>query len=162
MLDQFFDSAFTNSDTMGELGDKVDIIKAATKAYYMRQFAAENNILPEIFEMVALDENGKINRDLYESVSEHINVMTKAVARLVKHIKPYKDASTAWAEAMDEDETENTGSSDSSSDNSSEEDTGDDFGFGSDDNFDMGDFGDEDTSSGEEDTSGEASEPNEE
>lgn len=162
MLDQFFDSAFTNSDTMGELGDKVDIIKAATKAYYMRQFAAENNILPEIFEMVALDENGKINRDLYESVSEHINVMTKAVARLVKHIKPYKDASTAWAEAMDEDETENTGSSDSGSDSSSEEDTGDDFGFGSDDNFDMGDFGDEDTSSGEEDTSGEASEPNEE
>ena len=122
----------------------------------MRQFAAENNILPEIFEMVALDENGKINRDLYESVSEHINVMTKAVARLVKHIKPYKDASTAWAEAMDEDETENIGSGDSSSDDgSSEEDTGDDFGFGSDDNFDMGDFGDEDTS-------GEASEPNEE
>ena len=117
--------------------------------------------------MVALDENGKINRDLYESVSEHINVMTKAVARLVKHIKPYKDASTAWAEAMDEDETENTGSSDSGDDGSSEEDTGDDFGFGSDDNFDMDGFGDEGTSNGEEDTSGEASsdessEPNEE
>ena len=87
--------------------------------------------------------------------------MTKAVARLVKHIKPYKDASTAWAEAMDEDETENTGSSDSGDDNSSEEDTGDDFGLGSDDDFDMGDFGDEDTS-GEEALSTDTSEPNEE
>ena len=162
MLEQFFDSAFTNSDTMGELGDKSDIVKAATKAYYMRQFAAENNILPEIFEMVALDENGKINRDLYESVSEHINVMTKAVARLVKHIKPYKDASTEWAESMNEDETENTGSDDSSDDSSGDENTSDDFDFGEEDDFNMDDFGDEDASSGEDDAADESSEPNEE
>lgn len=137
-LDQFLDSSFINSDTSEELGDKLDIVRGAVKAMYLREWMAENNFLPEIFELVTEDENGSINRDVYESTAEHINKMTKAFARFIKSIKPIKDAAGEWVEGMGEDETDNSSSDSDSSDRDSSDDDG------GDDEFDMGGFDTED------------------
>lgn len=136
-LTQIFDTSFANSDTMGELGDQVDLLKETAKAMLMRDWMAQNNYMSEVFEFVTEDENGKINRDLYEGASDHVAKLTKAVARFLKALRPNIEASNTYAEANQIEEPENSGSSDTGGEDDSEGGGGDDFG--GDDDFGFGD-----------------------
>lgn len=124
MLQHIFDDAFANSDTMGLAGDKINILKSATLSYFMRDYIAKNKVVPELFELVTLDEAGNINLDLYDECSKHVNTLTRAVNRFVKSIKPMKDASDEVLNKLEEGETEHT--EDSSDYNENE--GGDEYG----------------------------------
>ena len=160
-LNHFFDSSFANSDTMGELGDRVDLIKDAVFHMYMRQWIVEHNMLPELYELVTEDENGKISRDVYEDISDHIHKLTKAIARLSKSLIPNIEAGNKWAEAHELEETSDNSSDDD--DSSDESDTDDSASDDSDsDEFSMDDIGMDEPEDTEETEDSEASEPNEE
>ena len=125
---------------------------------YMRQWIVEHNMLPELYELVTEDENGKISRDVYEDISDHIHKLTKAIARLSKSLIPNIEAGNKWAEAHELEET-----SDNSSDDSSEEDSDtDDSASDDSDEFSMDDIDMDEPEDTEEADDSEASEPNEE
>ena len=122
---------------------------------YMRQWIVEHNMLPELYELVTEDENGKISRDVYEDISDHIHKLTKAIARLSKSLIPNIEAGNKWAEAHELEETSDNSSDDSDSDSDSGEDS--DTGDSDSDEFSMDDLSMDESEDTEED-----SEPNEE
>lgn len=99
-LTAYVDSSWFTNDLGGELSNEVDVAKAAIKAYYVRKWLAENNVLPELTDLVTIDENGSPMLDIFEAQSNHINALTKSLSRLmVKTFKTREDANKV-VEAM--------------------------------------------------------------
>lgn len=130
----FMDDTFANSDSMGEMGEKVDFIRESLKAMMARQWMAENNYMTELFDLTVEDETGKINRDIYQDISDHNSKLIRAFATFIQAIKPMKEAGDKYLEETGEDETDSY-SNDSGDEGG--EDTGgeDDFGFDDDMGF---------------------------
>lgn len=143
VLPAFISSDIFNNEIMGDLGDSVDITVNILKAYYQRQFLRKNNILPELFDLIKVDDQHGAMFDLLEmheqygtSISKSlVNFMTKMLLRTEK-------TNQIVQQLHDRSETEAGSSSDSSSDDSGSE--GNEGGEGGDD-FDLGgDFGEGD------------------
>lgn len=102
MLDQIINSDFMTSDSVGELEAQVGMVKAVIKAHYMRHEMAKIGLLPEMAELMTLDDKGKPVVKVYDELSTHINTLTKVMGRLMEGIRPIRDASNDVNEGKDE------------------------------------------------------------
>lgn len=118
-----------NSDFAGMAADKLDEVQYIFKAYFMRKYMRDNNILPEIAEEMEKITNDDNLTSFLSTQSNHINQITKLVVKLLQKTHPV-------GVAADKDISNITGGEDLTAGSSSTADSGgnDDFGTG----FDTG------------------------
>lgn len=129
----------------GEVANNIDGIRAGVRAYFIRQWMSDNNVMPELSELTTTDEEGRPKIDLFEIQKEHSTGLTRTFTKFITSLKPMKDASDKdlAATGMDTGSTGGFGGDSSSTDNTT---GGDEFGFGGDGMGDLGDLGGESAS----------------
>lgn len=118
-LNSILSSEFITSDIAGDLSNNIDSIRAAYKAYFLRQWMAENGYMHELTEILSVNDNGKSNVDIFDIMKNHINSILRGSVKFLEAIKPMKEGANKDLDNMNLDNS-NTGS-DSSSDFSSSE-----------------------------------------
>lgn len=133
-------SEVASPELIGLVGDKMDVYKTIYKAYLMRQWAANNNYLPELNDLVQTNEDGKAVVDVAGSQKSHLEGLARSFIGFVKTMVPVKQAGDADLNKLGESETDPSlvgASSDSSSDTGGGEGGGEGGGSGGDE---FGDF----------------------
>lgn len=92
-LEHWINSSFFTTDMIGEIGGQVDTVKAIVKAQLMRNWMAENGVLPELSALTELAEDGTPSINFGEGHDTHIAALTKAMGNLLVRLLPIKGAS---------------------------------------------------------------------
>lgn len=135
-IDVYISTDFMTDNTMGELSSNVDEVKAVVKSIYMRRWLSENGVLPELADLITVDDENRPKVDIYEENANHIASLTKSIFFFMQKLQATKDAAQVAADALLTPPEE--GSDSSGSDSSPEE--GGDGGTGNDDEFNMDDL----------------------
>jgi len=90
MIEYFINSEFAPTEVLGEWAGNIDMLKAAFKAFLMRKWASNNNILPEVFEIISDDEDGKPQLNISEEYSKLFTGLAKSYIDFLKKFKPLK------------------------------------------------------------------------
>ena len=91
MLDAYISDAFFTDNLVGETAGKASEIKALLRAYFIRQWAAENGVLPELSDITATDENDKPKIDFWQAQQSHLEAVMKALGALVTNVEKVKE-----------------------------------------------------------------------
>jgi hypothetical protein len=140
----FIDQSIVTSDLGGTIGNNIDAVKAAYKAYFLRKWMADNNYLSELMDIISTNEDGMPMINLSEATKTHIEGLMLGASDYIKSaakIKQKTDAELEKAGAGSEGFGGGGGGSfDTSSSGSS-----DTFGGGESDSFEgTDDFGSDD------------------
>lgn len=137
-LDSYLTSDMFATTVTGELSNEANTVRALVKAYYMRKWMSEKNIMAELSEMVTADESGKPQLMITDEIKAHLEAMTKTGVTTLVSLQDNVKAINAQLKDGGVTVGDN---GDAGSDNTSSEDT--DFGAdGSDgDSFGMDDLG---------------------
>lgn len=125
----------------GEAAGNIEDLTNILKSFFMRQWMAENNFLPEVTktldELTTMgDENETTSENIFNIHIDHINHVTRLFVKILKDTKPVANAADRDIERITGGEgLDGGGSSDYTSDSDS-----DSSGGGLDDDFDMGDL----------------------
>lgn len=128
-LDAYLSDKFFTDEIGGELSRDIDSIKETLKAHFLRAFMAENGIMPELADMVTLGENGEAENDMWETQSDYVKKLIKAMGGFLQKIQKSKQDGNELVERLnatsggDDDGYDSSSSSDS---NSSSDDGGSD------------------------------------
>lgn len=91
-LDHVIADGFFTQDVGGEAANLVGPARAIVKAQLMRNYMAENGILPELLEITTIDEHGKPMIDFAGQYTAHVQALTKALGALAVGLHPLKAA----------------------------------------------------------------------
>lgn len=127
-LDAYINDSFFTSDLVGEVSSHVSSLKALLRAYFIRQWMAENGVMTELSALTTVDADGKPKLDLLEAQKGHIETLQNSMKGLLVKLKPRIDATDKTLQDKGVSEGSIT-SSDSTTDDSSGSGT-DDFGTG--------------------------------
>lgn len=130
-LDTFISSDFITPEIAGAVGENIDVIKNALKAYFLRAWMAKNGFFSELGDIVSLGENDKPTIELSDIMTTHIEGVNRTALNFISRMKPIKEATDTDIANL------NVEASDVSSSSSSDEDTPDDGGG---DDMGMGDM----------------------
>ena len=120
-----------NSNMAGEISNNVDNIVAIIKAHYQRKWLADNNVLPELSELTAMNEDNKAMVDFVEIQKSHMSGLMKSSVLMLSKMKPIATAGdkdiTKINDGQGLDQAETGSTSDTSSDTTTDDttDTGD-------------------------------------
>lgn len=89
-----------SADLAPEIASKLGAIMETAKSALIREFMANGNILPELFRLSSLDEEGKPDFDLLEKTESYSTGLIANVMRLAKAIAPAEQAVAKDAEKM--------------------------------------------------------------
>lgn len=151
-IEAYFTTDILAAAYVGEAGsERVDELKAMIKAQMLRTWMVSNNMLPELADLLSLDDDGNYVYNNVESQRQHVVAATKFIRDILEKTVP-------TAQAADRDISKITGGEDlgesdvsgSSSDYSSTDDDNTDEESNTDENndddlddgLDMPDFGD--------------------
>lgn len=104
-------------DLIGDFGDKMDDAKAAIKVMLTKRYISENNILPELTNILTLDEDGNPNNNILEEFTSHIDVLTKLILPFVKDTNKTKKILDEKIDKLDNAEDEADEDNDNVEDN---------------------------------------------
>ncbi len=153
-IDAWFSSDILAAAYIGEASsERVDEVRAMIKAQMMRTWMTSNNMLPEMADMLTVDDEGKYVYNNVETQRQHVFAATKFIRDLLEKTVPTAQAADRDINKItggeDLGEGSVDGGSDYSSDDSGSDDTSntseEDTGGGDDDldaGLDMPDFGD--------------------
>lgn len=102
-LEHWLNENFFTQDAAGEVANQVQTTVAIVKAQLMRNWMAENGVLPELSDLTTLSEDGTPNIHFGEGHDTHMAALAKAMGDLVQNLKPIRDASDARLNALGED-----------------------------------------------------------
>lgn len=140
-LKAYLDASFLEANGLGDLSETIESTIAAVKAYYLRQFLRENNILPELDDITQSSGDDGPSMNLMEINAAHLEGVSKSILSYMKQVSEFrKKNNEAFTEIKDKmGDTSNMGGGSSDMGGS---DTGGDLGgdTGSDD--DAGGLGD--------------------
>ena len=123
-------------------------VRAAVIAYFKRQWLRNNNVLPELMDLVALNDDGDPELDLLKIHGSHLENIGKSVADLMEKMRKDREKREKQLEEKEETSTDG-GDGDAGGDGGSDpwaDDTSDDGG----DPWADDDVGGDDTGGGEE------------
>lgn len=134
-----------SSATSGDItAEQIGLIQNSCKSYFIREWLKKSAVLPELFDVVHTDEDGKTKVDIFTEVALHANTLTLSINDFLKKVVPVAQASqrdmetVTGGEEMDGVSSSDSGSSSSDDDSDNNDDGGDDDGGGGDDfDFDM-------------------------
>ena len=133
-LDVYINEAYLESHGLGGLKDLVESTKAAVKAEMMRRWMRQNNVLPELHEMLVGTPDEK--PDIFKNITEHVDSMGDSLLRVMYELAKQRQLRDPSVEKLaklvgEADSYANDFSSGGSFD--APTDTGGDFGGGLDD-----------------------------
>lgn len=132
VLNNFINASVLPKTLVGdELNQKMDEMKEVVKAAYIRRFMQENNIFPELFEMITYDDKGQPVFNLEDIQKNFNDDVSKGILKLFRRAKPIADAADKDMQNLGVADLDSTSISSSSS--SSDSDTGSEGGSGGDD-----------------------------
>lgn len=138
VLEAYISADFLNSDTMGDMSEHIESLKAVVKAYYVRKWLAENGVMPELSDLVSLDEENKPIVNIYDEMTANFGALTKSMGYWLEGIQVVKRAANKVKEQIDN--TDNTETDNAAAPGASSEPSGggfdnDPYGGGGDDLF---------------------------
>lgn len=154
-LEAYFDSAFLDGTSLGDQAESVDVVKAAILAHFKRKWLRDNNVMPELADLVTFTEDKHPMIDLLTTHTEHVDAIAASIQGYMVKVAESQKARNELTEAVETDKDIEVGSADfdpSSSgggDDSGGDDGGMDDGMGGDDFGDDGDLGGDDLGEGD-------------
>lgn len=143
-LDTAIDKAYMNEEAatqevVGNASANIAAMKAAVKAMFLRRYMASKGILPELQELVTLDDDGQPQINVMDESIRHIEALVRSLVRVAAKTAPLAAAAT-----QDLDRITNGQSSEGGGAVSTDEDEGDgegsDFGAGDGEDLNMPDM----------------------
>ena len=89
-LDAVINTEFMTSDTHGNISNYLDEIKSAFKNYFLRDWMAKNNYLPELADITSMDEDGKPILNLFDIYKDHNQALVSSTIGFVQNMAPQK------------------------------------------------------------------------
>lgn len=87
--------------TSGQItSEQVGLVHNCVKAKIMRDWLRNNAILPELFDIVTTDDEGKTSVNVFEDASRHANNLTVAITNFLKKVIPVSQASQSDMEKI--------------------------------------------------------------
>lgn len=90
-----------SADIGGELVGKLEAIRGTVKSALMRQWMADNGVLPELAQIAAVDEGGKPAFDLFNIEKVHLTGIMTNLLSFARAIAPLKAAVQKDSEALE-------------------------------------------------------------
>lgn len=153
VLPTFINQDMLTQDTIGELSNIIPATIDAIRSYFLRRYLKENNIMPELFELVTKDENSEPTIKLLEEQNIHISSIQASVLEYMRSRITQTKVTDSQVQNMQGEEGDGFsgggGGDYSSSDTSGDDTSGDEFGG---DEFNM-DFDEPSTDTSGDDTS---------
>jgi hypothetical protein len=118
------------SDIGGEqAANYIQNLREVWKSVIMRRFLADNNVVPEVFEVASLGENGDPSTVLNEEAAEHSKVIMAIIVDMLLRMKKPRQAVDNDLNRIgaEPDDVGESSSSDDSSDTGTDDTGGDDF-----------------------------------
>lgn len=134
-LDAYISDRFFTTDTGGDVANQVTVIKEVLRAYFLRQWMAENGVMTELAALTTMGSDDKPAVDIFGAQQAHLEALGKSLTELMKSLQPVKDANNETVSSLTVSDTPAPSSTDTGT-------SGDDSGLGSDTGGDFGsDFG---------------------
>ena len=73
--------------------EQVGLIFNSVKAHYVREWLKKNAIMPELFDIVSEDSDGKSNFDIFTQTSSYAATLTESLNGFLKKVVPIAEAS---------------------------------------------------------------------
>ncbi len=102
LTDAFLSTNILATDMIGEIGMTVDATREIVKAYYIRRYCKLNNVMPELFDMITVDNDNKTIVNMLDEHVEFTTTMSKALLGLMTKIKPIIKDNNAKLEKLEE------------------------------------------------------------
>lgn len=147
VLPAFISSEMFDASIFGELSNSVDNTIAILKAYFQRRWLQNNDVTPEVFEILEKDREGKPILDVLKLQENHMQAVATSLIEFMKIVLPKAAENTeAINKLREENEAEPPADSGGGDDSGGDEEGGDggddmdmDMGGGDDDfSFDEG------------------------
>lgn len=90
-LEAYLSDSFYTSDLGGEAATHVTAVKAVLKAYFLRQWLAENGVMTELSALTTIGADGKPAVDIFGQQENHLMALGKSLTKLLKDLKPSID-----------------------------------------------------------------------
>jgi hypothetical protein len=91
-LAAYFSTEFLDATVLGDMSNVIEPTKAALKAYFLRKWLAENNVLPELGEITMMSDDDEENFNLLNVMDAHVEGLTKSLKEYMDKIKARVDA----------------------------------------------------------------------
>ena len=160
-LEAYFDSSFLDGTSLGDQAESVDVVKAAILAHFKRKWLRDNNVMPELADLVTFTEEDHPMIDLLTTHTEHVDAIAASIQGYMIKVAESQKARNELTDAVETDKDIEVGSPDydpssnvSSDDSGGDDSGGMDDGMGGDD-FGGDDFGGDDDLGGGDDLEGE-------
>lgn len=82
-LAAYFNEELMSFSELDDIEPEVRGTQAALTAYFQRQWLRDNNVLPELMDLVAVDDNDKAIIDLFEIQGTHLKAIGNAIVRFM-------------------------------------------------------------------------------
>ena len=79
VVDAYLSTEFLDGTALGEQADQVDVVKAAILAYFKRKWLNENNVLPELLDLITFNEDNHPMLDLLNVHTDHIQAIGSSI-----------------------------------------------------------------------------------
>lgn len=134
LLDAWISDSFFTEEMGGDVAQHTATIRNVVRAYFIRKWAAENGVMPELSDITAVDDDGKAQTNFWDMQQGHMESITKTLSKFMARLQPSKDAAnTIVATSTDSSETAGSAAAPASYDGGGG--GGLDDGFGGGDDF---------------------------
>jgi hypothetical protein len=80
-IEAYLSEKWFTTDMAGEEAKFVEAWKESMRAYFTRQFMADNGILPELADIVATNDHGKAKLDMHTMIGDHFKSLINSLGR---------------------------------------------------------------------------------
>lgn len=101
-IEAYFSTEFLTMNNMDELMDSAEETRYALKAYFLRQWLRNNNMLPELNVLSNFDEEDEDRFNLFETHKEHITGIQEALSGYMEEMKKQKVKREEAEKALEE------------------------------------------------------------
>lgn len=89
-LDGWFNQKFMSDTMTGQLSATAEALRELIRAHYIRKWMADNGVLPELADMTARDEDGKLRLDFSENNKAFLESIMGMSGTLLAAVAPIK------------------------------------------------------------------------
>ncbi len=92
------DMEFLTGTTLGDAGSDIGVVIASIRSFYARKFMQDNNMLPELFDMVTKAPGDKLELDVLGQHRDHVELLGRAIEKDIVEIMKTRKARNARLE----------------------------------------------------------------
>ena len=94
-IENWLSTELITSDSLGDVSNYIDTIKAVYLAYFKRKWQQDNSYMPELSEITLVDEKGVPHIDLATISREHAGSIARGVVKYLEKLRAVKLAANA-------------------------------------------------------------------